>query len=48
MLVSYVPDLVSDIISPLLRIGVSRDSIEALGGNPSCNDLIGPLKSFFS
>jgi mannose-6-phosphate isomerase len=46
MLTSYAPDLVSDIIAPLVRKGVAREDIERLGGNPSRNDLSGPLRNF--
>jgi mannose-6-phosphate isomerase len=38
-LVSYVPDLESEIISPLRQLHFSDDTIEMLGGNPSKNDL---------
>jgi mannose-6-phosphate isomerase len=39
ILVSWVPDLQSEIIAPLLNRGVSADSIERLGGIPKHNDL---------
>jgi mannose-6-phosphate isomerase len=38
-LVSWVPDLLSEIISPLRQRHFTDDAIEALGGNPSKNDL---------
>jgi mannose-6-phosphate isomerase len=47
-LLSYTPELVSDIISPLLRSGASKDAIVQLGGNPSSSDLRIPLESFRS
>jgi Phosphomannose isomerase len=38
-LVSWVPDLFTEIISPLRQQHCTDDAIEALGGNPSKNDL---------
>jgi mannose-6-phosphate isomerase len=47
LIVSYVPDLVSDIIEPLHRLGIPRDSIERLGGVDSArNDLSAALRNF--
>jgi hypothetical protein len=43
-LVSYVPDLLTEIISPLRQRHYSDDTIELLGGNPSKNDLKPLLK----
>lgn len=39
LLVSYVPDLLAEIISPLKQQHVPDETIEALGGNPFKNDL---------
>jgi mannose-6-phosphate isomerase len=38
-LVSYVPDLPAEIISPLRMLGYADETIELLGGNPSKNDI---------
>ncbi|MBD3418615.1 MAG: hypothetical protein GF398_00710 [Chitinivibrionales bacterium] len=43
-LLSYVPDLPRDVITPLQRQGVSAETITALGGHAATNDLI-PLLS---
>ncbi len=42
-LVSYVPDIKTDIVSPLLKKGVSQEAIAGLGGNPFRNDVIAAL-----
>jgi mannose-6-phosphate isomerase len=39
-LISYIPDLVSEIIQPLTAIGVPKEAIALLGGNPEKNDLL--------
>lgn len=44
-LVSWVPDLSSDIIEPLRAAGISDDQIELLGGSISRNDLIPLLRA---
>jgi hypothetical protein len=39
-LVSWVPDLRTDIIEPLKKLGIRNEAILALGGNPETNDLL--------
>ena len=39
LLVSYVPDLVVDVIRPLRELGVQPDAIAALGGPGAANDV---------
>jgi mannose-6-phosphate isomerase len=38
-LLSYVPDLMADVIQPLRQSGISDAKIDLLGGNPRHNDL---------
>jgi len=42
-LLSYIPDLTTDIITPLQKAGYHTDDIIGLGGNPQKNDLISLL-----
>jgi hypothetical protein len=38
-LLSSVPDLISEVVAPLSKKGVSQDAIVHLGGNPATSDL---------
>jgi mannose-6-phosphate isomerase len=44
-LVSYVPDIASDIVEPLREQAVSDETIAALGGDPGHNDVLPALKA---
>ena len=44
-LVSYVPDIAQDVITPLREQGVSQEAIAGLGGNPFHNDVAAALQS---
>ncbi len=39
-LISWIPDLLNDIIAPLLSAGYTKDKIALLGGNSDKNDLL--------
>ena len=39
VLVSYVPDIATDIVAPIKAIGIPVADIEQLGGNPARNDV---------